>query len=318
MYSPSTRLLTVLELLQSYKQMSGADLARRLEVDVRSIRRYIVMLQDMGIPIEAERGPYGAYQLMRGYKLPPLMFSDSEAVAVTLGLLAIKAYGFPVSIAAVEGALAKTERVLPDKLHYQARALKESITFRILPPPPQPHDEHVADLSTAALQGKTVLLSYRSWKGEETRRKFDPYGIVLNEGYWYASGYCHLRDDLRTFRIDRVTALQPTEGTFERPVTFDPLAHVLDSLASTPGSYQVEVLLETDLEEAKRVISPEDGTLEETPEGVIFRRATDRLYWTAQMLIRLDFPVVIRQPEELREVLREIAAKALQMAGDGG
>jgi predicted DNA-binding transcriptional regulator YafY len=78
MYSPSTRLLTVLELLQSYKQMGGAELAQRLEVDVRSIRRYIVMLQDMGIPIEAERGPYGAYTLMRGYKLPPLMFTDSE------------------------------------------------------------------------------------------------------------------------------------------------------------------------------------------------------------------------------------------------
>jgi predicted DNA-binding transcriptional regulator YafY len=230
--------------------------------------------------------------------------------------LAIRAYGFPVNIAAVEGALAKTERVLPDKLHHQARALKETITFRFLPPPPQPQDEHVAELSTAALQGKTVLLSYRSWKGEESRRKFDPYGLVLNEGFWYASGYCHLREDLRTFRIDRVTGLEATEEGFERPADFDTLAHVLNSIASTPGSYQVEVLLKTNLEHARHFFSPDEGMLEETPEGVIFRRATDRLYLAAQMLIRLDFPVVILQPEELKQVLREISAKALQIAGE--
>lgn len=316
MYSPTTRLLTVLELLQSYKQMTGAELARRLEVDVRSIRRYIVMLQDMGIPIEAERGTYGAYQLMRGYKLPPLMFTDTEAIALTLGLLAIRAYGFPVNIAAVEGALAKTERVLPEKLLHQARALQESITFRVLPPPPQPQSELVADLSSAVLQGQTVLLGYRSWKGEETQRKFDPYGIILNEGFWYASGYCHLRDDLRTFRLDRITSLEPAEGFFDRPVDFDPLAHVLDALASTPGSYRIEVLLKTSLERAQEAISPDEGILEETPEGIIFRRATDRLEWTAHFLIRLGFPVVVLQPKELRQVLHEIAAKALEIAGE--
>src|SRR5215207_1609606 len=134
MYSPTTRLLTILEILQSYKQMSGSELARRLEVDIRTIRRYIVMLQDMGIPVEAERGPYGAYQLQRGYKLPPLMFNDAEAIALTLGLLAIREFRFPVDVAAVEGALAKTERVMPDRLLQQARGLQEAITFNVAPP----------------------------------------------------------------------------------------------------------------------------------------------------------------------------------------
>src|SRR4030095_3022241 len=133
MYSPTTRLLTVLELLQSYKQMSGTEIARRLEIDGRTVRRYIVMLQDMGIPVEAERGPYGAYQLHRGFKLTPLMFTDTEAIALTLGLLAIREFRFPVDVAAVEGALAKTERVMPEKLFHQARALQEAITFNVLP-----------------------------------------------------------------------------------------------------------------------------------------------------------------------------------------
>src|SRR6266508_210504 len=101
MYSPTTRLLTVLELLQSHQLISGSEIARRLEVDGRTVRRYIIMLQDMGIPVEAVRGPCGAYRLRRSYKLPPLMFTDAEAVALTLGLLAIREFHFPVDMAAV-------------------------------------------------------------------------------------------------------------------------------------------------------------------------------------------------------------------------
>src|SRR6185436_19481706 len=152
MYSPTTRLLTVLELLQSYKQMSGSELARRLEVDRRTVRRYIVMLQDMGIPVEAERGPYGAYQLARGFKLPPLMFTDAEAVALTLGLIAIREFHFPVDVAAVEGALAKTERVMPEKLFNQARGLQEAISFNVWLPAMQPQQDFVTQLSVAVRQ----------------------------------------------------------------------------------------------------------------------------------------------------------------------
>src|SRR5215212_6801008 len=140
MYSPTTRLLTILEMLQSRKNISGTEMARRLEVDVRTVRRYIVMLQDMGIPVETERGPYGSYQLQRGYKLPPLMYTDSEAIALTLGLLAIREFRFPVDVAAVEGALAKTERVMPEKLLRQARGLQEAITFNVAAPPVLPHN----------------------------------------------------------------------------------------------------------------------------------------------------------------------------------
>src|SRR5262245_42222262 len=149
MYSPTTRLLTVLELLQSYKKMSGPELARRLEIDVRTVRRYVVMLQDMGIPVESERGPYGAYQLQRGHRLPPLMFTDAEAVALILGLLTIREFRFPVGVAAVEGALAKTERVLPQKLLEQTRGLQETIIFNVSPPPVHPQNDFVVTLSWA-------------------------------------------------------------------------------------------------------------------------------------------------------------------------
>jgi predicted DNA-binding transcriptional regulator YafY len=314
MYSPTTRLLTVLELLQSYKQMSGTEIARRLEIDGRTVRRYIVMLQDMGIPVEAERGPYGAYQLQRGFKLPPLMFTDSEAIALTLGLLAIREFRFPVDVAAVEGALAKTERVMPEKLLRQARGLQETITFNVAPAPVISQSGFVATLSAAAQDRKRVRMRYQSWSGDESERDFDPYGIVFNEGYWYTAGYCHLRQDLRTFRLDRVVALEPGEQSFERPTEFDALDHVLSSLVSMPGIDQMEVLLKTSLSQAQEIIRPMMGTLEPTEDGVLFRRSATQLEWIVPFLMALDFPVVVLRPDSLRDKLRHMAAKALQMA----
>lgn len=322
MYSPTTRLLTVLELLQSYKQMSGSEIARRLEVDGRTVRRYIVMLQDIGIPVEAERGPYGAYQLERGYKMPPLMFTDAEAIALTLGLLVIREFHFPVDVAAVEGALAKTERVLPEKVLYQVRGLQEAITFNVAspfssPPPILLQNDFVATLSSAAQQRQRVFLRYQSWGGDDSEREFDPYGIVFNEGFWYTCGYCHLRQDLRTFRLDRITALDARTQSFERPADFDALAYVLSSITMMPGADQVEVLMETTMEHAQEVISPILGTLEVVEKGVLFRRSASQLGWVAHILLSLDFPVHIIQPDELRDMLRQIAAKALQIAEDG-
>jgi predicted DNA-binding transcriptional regulator YafY len=316
MYSPTTRLLSVLELLQSRKQMSGSEIARRLEVDPRTVRRYIVMLQDMGIPVQAERGPYGNYQLRRGYRIPPLLFTEPEAIALTLGLLAIREFRFPVEVAAVESAVAKTERVMPEKLLQQARALEETITFHLDFRPHRVESNFVTMLSSAAQQRQRVHLGYLSWEGDKTERDFDPYGIVFNEGFWYTAGYCHLRRDLRTFRLDRITALELSEQTFDRPDEFDVLGHVLNSLFSRPGVGQVEVLMETTLEHARQVTSPDLGTLEETKQGVIFRRAAIHLEWVAFFLMCLDFPVVVIQPATLRETLREMATNALQMIRD--
>jgi predicted DNA-binding transcriptional regulator YafY len=281
------------------------------------VRRYIVMLQDMGIPIEAERGTYGAYQLRRGYKLPPLMFTDAEAVSLTLGLLAMREFRFPVNVEAIEGALAKTERVMPEKLLMQTRALQEAIAFSVLPPPVRLQNEFVMTLSSAVQQRQQLHLRYLSFHGDESERAFDPYGIVFHEGYWYTSGYCHLRSDLRTFRIDRIVALEPLEQSFERPADFDALSHVLTSLASIPGPHEAVILLQTTLEHARQAVPPMVGVPEETKEGIILHRVIRQPEWMAYFLLSLDFPVVVKQPEELRAVMRTIAARLLHMAGDG-
>ena len=132
MHRPTARVLTVLELLQARK-MTGAELARKLEVDGRTVRRYIQTLQDMGIPVRGERGRYGAYSLRPGYKMLPLMFTDEEALGLSLGLLAARQLGLLGMAPAVEGALAKVERVMPEALRQRLRAL-EVITSSVAPP----------------------------------------------------------------------------------------------------------------------------------------------------------------------------------------
>lgn len=313
MYSPTTRLLTILELLQSHHRMSGSQLARRLEISKRTVRRYIVMLQDMGIPVEAERGPDGAYYLGRGYKLPPLLFNNSEAIALVLGLLVIRAFQLPVEIAAIEGALAKIERVMPETLLDQVRALQAAITFSASPPPAQLQPGFVSLLSVAVQKGQRLFLRYLAFSGAESARLFDPYGIVYHMGYWYLSGYCHLRNDLRTFRIDRIVAIEEIDQSFERPTDFNALQHVLNALATMQGAYPVEVVLHGTIEQVRQILAPTAGIFEETESGIIWRRETYELDWIAHLLLRFDFPVTICQPAELREMMQQLAERALRM-----
>ncbi len=314
MYSPTIRLLTILELLQSHRQMSGSQLANRLEISERTVRRYIVMLQDMGIPIEAERGPDGAYYLGRGYKLPPLMFNNAEATALVLGLLVMQAFQLPVEMVAIEGALAKTERVMPKALLDQVRALQEAITFNVAPPPALLQPGFVSLLSVAVHKQQRVSLRYLAFSGEESARLFDPYGIVYYQGYWYTAGYCHLRKELRTFRIDRMVTVEQLDQSFERPTDFDALQHVHSVFATMPGTYPVEIVLQTTLAQARQLLPPAAGSLEEAADGVIWRREAYELESIAHLLLRFNFPVTIRQPTELRAIMRHLAEKALSMA----
>jgi predicted DNA-binding transcriptional regulator YafY len=314
MYFPTTRVLTVLELLQSRAKISGPELAERLEVDTRTVRRYITMLQDLGIPVEAERGRYGSYRLRPGFKLPPLMFTDDEALALSLGLLAARKIGLSGAAPAVEGALAKVERVLPNALRERVQAVQETLIFDMTPSSTPPRSEIISVLSTAARQERTAEIFYRSYNGEVTERAFDPYGLVYRSGFWYTVGYCHLRSDLRTFRLDRIQDVALCDETFVRPAGFDCLAHVLRSIPKTPASWFVDVLLKTTLEVAQQRVPPAMALLEQEAEGVSFRCYVDKLDWAAYILAGLRCPLVIRQPFELRDAMRRLAQDLIENA----
>ncbi|HLH63960.1 MAG TPA: YafY family protein [Ktedonobacteraceae bacterium] len=318
MYHPTTRVLTVLELLQAHRQMSGPKLAERLEVDVRSVRRYIMMLQDLGIPIEAERGRYGNYRLMRGYKMPPLMFTEDEALALTLGLLAAKRLGLVMAASAVEGALAKIDRVLPEALRERVQAVQETLILEnVARYRSSPESAVVLTFSTATRQQRRVWMRYHSGQDQETERAVDSYGLIFHSGIWYTVGYCHLRQGLRVFRLDRVLKADLLEEAFTRPLDFDSLAYLRRSMAGMPGTWKVEVLLEMPWEEAEREVSPTMAMLEREPGGVVMSCYTQNLDWMAYYLVTLRCRFIVREPPELRAALRNLAADIAQLAERG-
>lgn len=246
------------------------------------------------------------------------MFTDAEAIALTLGLLAIREFNFPVEVAAIEGALAKTERVMPENLFKQARALQEAITFNVSSVAGALNNDFITPLSVAVREKRQVRMRYEAWGGEASERGFDPYGIVFNEGFWYTAGYCHLRHDIRTFRLDRILDLQLTSDVFDRPDAFNVLDKVLESVMMMPGATQVEVLLKTTLANAQKVVPQAFGTLEETGEGVILRRGTGELNWVAFFLLSVDFPVQIIKPVELINAITNMADRANQITAGTG
>ncbi len=315
-YRPTTRLLSMLELLQARGSMGGPELARRLEVGERTVRRYVAMLKEMGVPVEAERGRYGAYALRPGFKLPPMMFTDEEALALAMGLISARRLGLSGVAPAVDGALSKIERVMPEHLRGRVRTLEESVTLAVARPATPLTGEVVLTLGDAVRERRRVRLRHRSDLGEVTEREVDPYGVVHREGYWYAVGYDHLREGMRLFRLDRVLEMELLETTFVRPPGFDTPDQVLEALAAMPQDrWAVEVLLEATLEAAREQVPSMGVVLEEAEGGVLMRSSTSDLGWMARLLAGLGLPFVIRRPPELREALRQHAVEIADLAG---
>jgi predicted DNA-binding transcriptional regulator YafY len=314
MPTPTVRVLALLELLQTHGRMAGSELARRLQVDPRTIRRYIVALEDLGIPVTAERGRDGHYMLVSGFKLPPMMFTDDEAIALSVGLRAARELGLAEAQVAVAGAQAKLERVMPASLTRRVRAMGECVTLGLARAIAPQDNAALGTLSEAAQTETSVRMRYRARRGDLTVRDFDPYGLAYQGGRWYAVGKCHLRGGLRSFRLDRVESVQRLPSSFSRPDGFDSLGHLMRSVATLPRAFTAEVLLETDLATARRELFPAIGILEWVGSGVLLRSQVDDLRWFARELARLPFAFEIRQPPELRDELEGVASDLLERA----
>ena len=312
MPKPTTRVLAVLELLQSQGLVSGAELAKPVEVDARTMRRYITALEEMGIPITTEQGRYGGYRLIPGYKLPPMMFSEEEAQALSLGLIAAKGLGLADAAPAIESVQAKLDRVLPSAPRKTVSALRESVALQVGGARTHADARLLRILSESAQSRRTAALRYRAADGTLTSRDFDVYGNVFRAGRWYVVGHCHLRQGLRTLRLDRVAHAELRDHAFVRPGNFDAGEYLSRALASVPRGPATEIFLHTDLERAKRELFNGLGVPEAMEGGVLVRGFAEELEWYARELMRLPFRFEIRAPAELRDVLRRLALRLLQ------
>ncbi|HET7163183.1 MAG TPA: YafY family protein [Rhodanobacteraceae bacterium] len=310
-------MLAVLELLQSRSRISGPELAQRINVDVRTLRRYIVLLEELGIPITTERGRHGAYMLVAGFKLPPMMFTDAEALALSMGLLAARSLGLHAGESALASAQAKLERVMPDSLKRRLHAVEASVSIESAGPLTAHANASTLMLLThAAHAGECVHLHYRSAQGEASERDFDTYGLGFRGGAWYAVGHCHLRHGVRGFRVDRIIETRPLTSRFTRPRDFDVLDWLNRSIATLPRAHRVEVLLRTDLARAREAFSPAIGLFEAADDGVLLCVRTDDLAWFARQLARVPFEFEIRTPQRLRKELLAHAARLQKLAAE--
>ncbi|MFC9765725.1 helix-turn-helix transcriptional regulator [Rhodococcus jostii] len=318
---PTTRILALLEILQSGGTRTVDDLANRLGVDERTVRRYAVHLTELGIPVRSVRGRYGGYRLAPGFRMPPLMLTDDEALAVLLGLVAGRRTGLlTTSVAATESAAAKVQRVLPEALGRRLDALLQTTDFTA-------HGGPVVELETtvllqlaeAARDRTPVAISYTSPNGRRSERIVHPFGIVAHSGRWYVTGADSASDETRTFRLDRITALEPRAGTFGLPDGFDPAERVLSGLAEAPWRHEVSVRVEGTAEQVRSLLPAGLATVHDIPHvdgWVRVRLRAERLDWVPTLLAGLGLPFAVEHPDELRGLVRTLAER-LSAAADG-
>jgi predicted DNA-binding transcriptional regulator YafY len=316
---PTARVLAMLELLQTGGQRTVGDLAARLGVDERTVRRYADHLADLGIPVQAQRGRYGGYRLSPGYKLPPLMLTDDEAVAVVLGLRVAERAGLATTDhAATASALAKVTRVLPRALGQRLESLLSTAEFTM---PVRTTAPAVADtllgLASAAQARRAVVIAYTAWNGRESERELDVYGLVFHSGRWYVTGHDHDRDDVRTFRLDRIASVKQGAGSYVPPADFDATTQVVSGIAAVGWSHEVSVVLRTTLVDAGERLPRSVGRLSEHADGVLLETRAEHLDGMASMLAGLGWDFEVITPDALRDEVLALSDRLRVIAARG-
>lgn len=351
------RLFQLAEALQGGTRHTTATLAAQLGVSERTIRRDLGRLQDLELPVDSRPGRNGGVKLPAGALLPSLRFTDDELLALVISLRQAMTGEDSQLQHAATSALQRLETVLSATTRDRIRALQRAIApegHSRRNPVPAP-SQHVFALAEAIDRQRTIDISYRSAgefplrpgttadggnedataagndsaphhttsaaaslsKPAITRRQVDPYGLA-RLGPWYLVAFCHLRQDLRTFRVDRIRNLAPTDHSFVRPAAFDTYRHVTESIAMAPGQGNLicRALLDTDMEAASRLVPIATVVLEPVTAGVRLsvRLDHDEVFWFAMQLLRLPCPVEIEGPRELRAAAQLLATRARDLA----
>ncbi|MFI1440040.1 helix-turn-helix transcriptional regulator [Streptomyces fructofermentans] len=308
MVETSARLLRLLSLLQAHREWSGADLADRLGVTPRTVRRDVDRLRELGYPVNASPGTGGGYQLGAGAELPPLLLDDDEAVAVAVGLRTAAGQGIDGIGETSVRALAKLEQVLPHRLRRRVGALNDFTVPMLRGPVPSPVDPAVlTELAAACRDSERLRFEYRDHEGATSRRTVEPHRLVCTERRWYLVGWDVDRDDWRTFRADRVSPRPPHGPRFppRRPPADDLAAYVSKGVSVRAYATQAVVRLLVPLEEAARRVSPSAGTLEaDGPASCVLRTGAANLDVMVihVMLMGIEFEVL--EPVALLDAIR--------------
>jgi len=307
MSNTATRLITLIFLLQNQPNQKASELAGKLGVSLRTVHRYFEMLDEMGVPVYSERGPYGGFSLVRGYKMPPLVLTLEEAVAVVLGTGLVEELWGELYREAAHGALAKLENLLPEEQVHEVAWARGSLVVTGM---------HRADLKaqTPALvklrrgirEHRIMQMTYQSSQvPHPSQRRLDPYGLVHRWGWWYVVGFCHTRKEVRTFRVDRIFDIALLETTFTPAPNFDLKDHLKKEFEGQPKitarlrfAPEFTVLLAGYQSYWETVEPQADGSVEVT-------FAAPALEWAASTTLAYGPAVEVLGPPELRRMVAE-------------
>ncbi len=304
----ATRLLSLIMLLQSRATWKAGELAEELGVSERTIHRYMEMLDEMGVPIYTERGPYGGFGLLRGYKLPPLIFTAEEATVLYMGAHLIEEVWGQVYRDAVTSVTAKLDNVLPDDLRHEVALAQQSLVVGgLLAKDYRPWAPTMQALRTHIIARRSVRLTYRSFAQEETCRDVDPYALTFRGGLWYLVGFCHLRQEMRTFRVDRILTVAPLENRFILPHDFS----VRDYFQNAPpfeNKYTVVVHMDASVAPAVREYAGHWADITEHDDGSLtVQFGVSALDWPTSWVLGYGRAAQVLAPPELVEKVQQEA-----------
>ncbi|WP_333763602.1 helix-turn-helix transcriptional regulator [Streptomyces sp. IBSBF 2390] len=311
MLETSARLLRLLSLLQAHREWSGPELAERLGVTARTVRRDVDRLRELGYPVNASPGTGGGYQLGAGAELPPLLLDDDEAVAVAVGLRTAAGQGIEGIGETSVRALAKLEQVLPNRLRRRVGALN-AFTVPMLRggPPLTPVDPGLlTELAHLCRDAERLRFDYESHEGTASRRTVEPHRLVCTERRWYLVAWDVDRADWRTFRVDRITTRPPHGPRFtpREPPAEDLAAYVSRGVSTGVYATHATVRLLVPLPEAAERVSPSAGTLEpEGEETCILRSGAASLDVMVVHITMLGLPFEVLEPAELTDAVRRM------------
>ncbi len=314
MPSVATRLLSLIMLLQSRPSWKASELADELNVSERTIHRYMVKLDEIGIPLYSERGPHGGFSLVRGYKLPPLIFGPEEATVLYMGANLVQEVWGQTYEDAVTSVTAKLDNVLPDDLRQEvARARQSLVVGGLTARDYRPWEPTIHTLRQCIGERRCVHLVYRSLgRPQDTERVIEPYVLTLQWGLWYLVGFCRLRGEMRTFRVDRIQKIQALKENFAIPRDFS-MREYLERTMRFPPNYHIVVHLQPDaaLQAQERhghwmeIAAQEDGT-------AIAQFGVANLDWVTGWVLGYGAAARVEEPPELIARVREAAEGALK------
>ena len=311
MSQTSSRLLELLSLLQGRRDWPGNELAGRLEVSGRTIRRDIERLRQLGYPVESLTGPAGGYRLRAGSAMPPLLLDDEEAIAIAVGLrTAARASVSGIEETAVR-ALVKLEQVLPAHLRRRVGALgSATVTLPVGGPTVDP--QHLTAIAAACRDAECLRFGYRSRDGTDSRREVEPHSVVNRGRRWYLVAWDRRRDDWRTFRIDRLAKPASTGVRFmaRKLPAKDAAAYVAKSISEAPNRYEALVTLHAAADEVAGRVPAYWGAIEPIDaHACAYRTGDDDLGWLALRIAMVGVDFEVHEPPELVEHVRTLASR---------